>query len=160
MATDPLLAERRPGLAGPVGHEQLLRIALAAALAGMVVVVWSVARPSSAPAPALAPAPAAPGVISAPMPELRPDSVPVPGDAAPATPAPPSAAASPRLPEPGEPERPSSFVRYLVRPGDTLFDVSRALSVQIDDILQYNPTIDAAGRIGVGQVLFVPQFDR
>lgn len=46
-------------------------------------------------------------------------------------------------------------VHYVVRPGDTLFSISRALDTRVDDLVRENRIRDP-DRIRVGQVLRVP----
>jgi LysM repeat protein len=62
-----------------------------------------------------------------------------------------------RMPAPPPPPSPppGDVVRYVVRPGDTLYRIARANDTTIGDIIRLNPKVDAS-RLHVGDVLLLP----
>lgn len=132
-----------------------LRLAVIVALTVAVVAVWSEwgAAGLSAPAPVLQSADLA---ISVPQGEVRID-VPPTGNGAATVPRQPNAI--PRPPELPEPAPPDEFIRFIVQPGDTLFDISTVYGVGIDDLLRFNPALGDGSLVDVGQLVWVPVFD-
>ena len=71
-------------------------------------------------------------------------------------PAPPTTAAPPRTPRTGAHEEPDVVgVVHVVRRGETLYRISRAYGVSVDDLLEVNG-LDDARSLAVGFPLFVP----
>ena len=66
--------------------------------------------------------------------------------------------ALPRPPEPGDPVQPLRFERFIVQPGDTLFDISAVYGVSIDDLLRFNSSLGDGTRIDIGQIVRIPVF--
>lgn len=66
--------------------------------------------------------------------------------------------ALPRPPEPLDPVQPLRFERFIVQPGDTLFDISAVYGVSIDDLLRFNPNLGNGARIDIGQLVRIPVF--
>lgn len=61
-----------------------------------------------------------------------------------------------RLPDRPPPPRPDvNIVRYVVRPGDTLFTIARAHNVPLTEIYRLNPDINAAA-LRVGDIIRLP----
>ena len=162
MATQPRLAPRRPpaGATPPLPHPadrrwQLLRLLLVAAVTGSVVAVWGLALRDTDDQPATA----GPARITSPTPEVRRTGAAAPNTATagPAITLRPDAL--PRPPEPVEPPLPARFERFVVQPGDTVYDISVAYDVSIDEILLFNPDLGDGSRVDVGQVVVIPIFE-
>lgn len=132
-----------------------LRLAVIVALTLAVVAVWSQwdTAPPPAPAPTLQGAELA---ISAPQGEFRIDLPPTANGAA-TVPRQPNAI--PRPPELPEPPQPGEFIRFIVQPGDTLFDISTVYGVSIDDLLRFNPALGDGSLVDVGALVWIPVFD-
>ena len=131
---------------------RLQRLVAIAAVTGAVVAVAIVIRPDSPP-------PGNPSVgeptIIGPQPEVRAGIPPsLIGGGTEQTPS-----QLPAPPPPAEPERPDSFIRYTIQPGDSIFDISAAHGVSVEEILHFNPEIGDGTRVFVGQEVLVPQFD-
>lgn len=142
----------RPGL-DPV-RVRLLRLMVAVALTGVVVTLWDTSDAGDAAPPPVA------ASISVPSPEIQPDAL--LGSAGGTGPVrvEPGSDIVRGPPEQADPQRPRSFARYIVQPGDTVHGISLVYDVEIDDILQYNPALDDGNRIAVGQQVLVPQFNK
>jgi LysM repeat protein len=54
--------------------------------------------------------------------------------------------------------QPLRFERFIVQPGDTLFDISAVYGVSIDDLLRFNPNLGNGARIDIGQLVRIPVF--
>ena len=122
--------------------------AILIALVATATVQQSVsAKPASTPAalPATAFAP----VVEAPQPS--PSPIPVPSPAAPWFVQPAPSIAPSQTPRPTPPPGP----RHRVRPGDTLWDISRWHGVELSTVLRWNPGV-GADALSVGRVIRVP----
>nr|AIE95472.1 hypothetical protein [uncultured marine group II/III euryarchaeote AD1000_66_E09] len=64
----------------------------------------------------------------------------------------------PRPPEPPEPLQPLRFERFLVQPGDTLYEISNVYKVSIMDLLRFNRNLGDGEKISVGQTVLIPVF--
>ena len=64
----------------------------------------------------------------------------------------------PRPPELPEPIQPLRFERFLVQPGDTLFEISNVYKVSIAEILRFNRNIGNGEQLSVGQIVIIPVF--
>ena len=64
----------------------------------------------------------------------------------------------PRPPEPPEPLQPLRFERFLVQPGDTLYEISNVYKVSIMDLLLFNRNLGDGEKISVGQTVLIPVF--
>ncbi len=133
---------------------RLGRLVAVAATTGIVVGLWTTLSPEDAPP---APPAAVEARITGPAPEVLPGGGPPVGGTPQSTSEP--AVQLPGPPQPAEPEGADSFVRFIVQPGDTLFDISVVYGVSVDDILRFNPSLGDGTRIDVGQEVLVPQFD-
>lgn len=61
-----------------------------------------------------------------------------------------------RMPAPPPPPPPSDVIRYVVRPGDTLYRIARANNVTIADILRLNPNVNSGSSLRVGDAILLP----
>lgn len=131
---------------------RLLRLVAIAAVTGGVVAVASVTQPHSPPPenPALG----EPTIVP-PLPEVRAGIQPSLIDSG--TEQTPSQLPGP--PPPAEPERPDSFIRFTIQPGETIFDISVVHGVSVEEILRFNPELGDGTRVFAGQEVLVPQFD-
>ena len=167
------LSSRPPGLPGgaplPASLPNLPRLLAVVVLTGFVVLIWNWQGPAApsagfqdpgitvlgqataatptaeitAPQGARLPAPA--GAVSplsdAPsvdLPRLRPNAL-------------------PRPPELPEPIQPTSFIRVIAQPGDSIYLIGVVHEVPIDEILRFNPALGDGTQISVGQLIFVPE---
>ncbi len=64
--------------------------------------------------------------------------------------------ALPRPPELPEPIQPTSFIRVIAQPGDSIYLIGVVHEVPIDEILRFNPSLGDGTQISVGQLIFVP----
>ncbi len=131
---------------------RLQRLVAIAAVTGGVVAVAIVTQPDS---PPLRNTVAGEPTIIPPPPEVRAGIQPSLIDSG--TEQPPSQLPGP--PPPAEPERPDSFIRFTIQPGDSIFDISLVYGVSVKEILRFNPELGDGTRVFAGQEVLVPQFD-
>lgn len=128
------------------------RLVAVAVVTGAVVALAAATQPGP---PSSGDLVAAEPTIIAPAPEIRPGIQPslIAGGTE------QTASQLPGPPQPAEPERPDSFIRFTIQPGDTVFDISLVYDISIEEILRFNPELGDGTRVFVGQEVLVPQFD-
>ncbi|HJN93726.1 MAG TPA: LysM domain-containing protein [Dehalococcoidia bacterium] len=134
----------------------LVRLLIIAALTVIVVAVWAISD-DPATTITLPATEVAETRITAPPPEVR--SIETPIANRPTQSVAPLPTALPRPPEWPEPLTPAEFIRYLVQPGDIIFDIARFNAATVDDLLRFNPGLGDGTRIDVGLIIMIPVFD-
>ena len=66
----------------------------------------------------------------------------------------------PRPPELPDPLQPLRFERFLVQPGDTLYEISNVYKVSIADLLRFNRNLGDGEKISIGQTVLIPVFTK